>query len=145
MEERQDNEDQAFQQDCGQGELPGVPHAEAYRVDKKRIQPHAGGEGKWKVRPECHDYNGQDGGESGRGKHRSPIHSCIRQDQWIDHEDIRHGHEGGYPRNQFGTDSCPIRREMKLFLQPSFHDRKYGGIQDGWEEGFMSLSRVELE
>ena len=66
----EDYEYDAFDQDCGQGKLPRIAHAETDRVAEECIQSHARGKRKWQFGIDCHyqgshDSRNRRGGEQG--------------------------------------------------------------------------------
>ena len=118
LEERQDNEDDAFYQDGGEGYLPGVcdAHANEHGADgvgKIGVKPHAGGQGYRVICENAHDDGGHGGGHGGCREHSPLIHSRVRQHAGVHSQDIGHGQERGDAGDNFGLYVGAVFLELK--------------------------------
>lgn len=99
------DEDNALNEHCRQGELPGVAHGEADRIGEERVQPHAGCKPERQLGIEGHQQGGEGRGQDGGRKQGTFVHACYAQYAWVDGQDIGHGQEGGDSGQNFCTDS----------------------------------------
>lgn len=112
------DEEQAFEEDRGQGKLPGVPHEQYDGISKEGIQSHAGRQDERQFGIESHDGGGQDGRESRCGEQGTVIHARFRQDGGVDGQNIGQGKEGGQSTDDFFFDCHGSRVEAEQTLQP---------------------------
>ena len=61
--ECENDEDDTFEEDGGEGKLPGVAHAEAHREHEEGVKSHAGGKGEGLFGVDGHDEGTDDGGK----------------------------------------------------------------------------------
>ena len=111
------NVDQAAQEHHAQGLLPGEAEAEANGVGEERVEAHASGLSVRNVGEQAHDKRARDGCDDGCEEHAAPRHARLRQDLWIDDDDVRHCEE----RGQTGHDLSGHGGAVLLKMEELFH------------------------
>lgn len=113
--EGESDEDKAFDEDCGQGELPGIAHGEHDGVGEEGIEAHARSQREGKLCVDGHDQGGDDCRDNRSGEDCSWIHACIAQDARIDGQDVGHGEEGGDAAHDLLLEGHGFRIEAEEF------------------------------
>ena len=117
-----EDEQDAFDEDGGQGELPVVAHREADREDEEGVQAHAGGEAEGLLRVEGHDEGTDDGGQGGRredGALRHPVEGA--EDAGVDGQDVGHRQEGRDARDDLRPDIVLLGIKSESLVQEWTH------------------------
>ena len=104
LRNRQDDEDNTFNQDGREGELPAVSHSQADRKYKEGVQAHTGSQTKWFFGIQGHDQGSHDGGQGRRSKDGSAGHVKGTEDAGVDGQDIGHRQEGRNTRDNLCAD-----------------------------------------
>lgn len=100
----EDDEENALQQDGGEGKLPRIAHGEAYGEDKEGVQSHAGRESEGLLGVNRHDEGAHNGRQRGGGEHRVGGHPLLVQsteNAGVDGQNIGHREESGDTRHYF--------------------------------------------
>ena len=122
FEDREDNEDNTFDQDRGQRDLPRI--LDSLRGDggnygerEIRVQAHTGSQSYRIVSEKTHQNAGKSSGYSGRGKDRTLIHARGRKDTRVNGQNIRHRKECRKSGNDLGPCCRVVFLELKEVLQ----------------------------
>ena len=95
IEHREEEEEDAFEKDSGQGELPGIAHYQADRIGEEGIHPHAGRHREGQFGDDRHQQGGKGRGDRRGGEQGPFVHSYFREHAGMHGENICHGQEGG--------------------------------------------------
>ena len=118
----EDDENDTFNQDGGQGELPTVSHRQADGKHEEGVEAHAGSQRKRFLGPEGHHQRGDDGSQGRRRENGTRRHSGQRtEDARIDGQDVGHRQERRQAGDQLGPDGVLRRIESEGFGQEITH------------------------
>lgn len=120
--QRQDDEDDPFEEDGGQGHFPRIPHLEAHGVGKVGVEPHARRQGEGIVGKSGHEEGAQGRGDGGDGEQGPFIHPGGTEDGGIHDQDVGHGHESGDPGDDFRPHGGVVFLQMEDLFAELFHD-----------------------
>ena len=118
--QRQDDENDTFCENGGQGDLPGIPHAHDDRVGQIGVQAHTCGQSEGQICQERHQNTGDRGCQRRRRKDSTLIHAGISQNAGIDSQDIGHCHEGRDAGHDLCFDIRPVFLQFKKPFQNNF-------------------------
>ena len=93
VHEGKDDEDDTFDEDRGEGELPTVAHSKNNGVRQEGVQSHARGESERQVGHQCHDQRGNGRRDCGGGEDLGELHPGIAENTRVHGQDISHGQE----------------------------------------------------
>ena len=115
--QRQDDEDNTFNEDSQQADLPGVAHTQANSIGHVSVQTHACRQRKGQVCHQSHTGGTNEGSQSGCHQNSGGIHTGSGQDAGVNSEDVSHSHEGGDTSHNFGLDIRLVLRQLKDFFE----------------------------
>ena len=116
VDERQENKNDAFDENCRQCLLPRVAHADNDRVSEIGVETHARAQNERHICKQCHTKRCERGGESGCREDCARVHSRRAEDYRIDGEDISHCHERRDARHHFRFDVGAAFSQLKKFF-----------------------------
>ena len=116
--ERKQNEDDTFDEDGCESDLPrivdaGLRHRDADRIREISIQSHAGSEGDRIIRHESHEQCREDCRDDRGGEDGIRFHAGSREDVRVDREDVDHREEGGDSGDDLRSHGCTVLLELK--------------------------------
>ena len=123
----QQDEDDAVNQNHDQRIGIGEAHTEADRVDKERVQTHAGGLCEGQIRQQSDQDGADHGGDCGSDVNRIVVAVTQRAEHTgVDHQDVSHCHECGNTGKNFCSYGCTMLFQSKelfheippLFIPP---------------------------
>lgn len=97
------DEDDAFDKNSGQRDLPWDVISEHNAVGEECVESHAAGQAEWQIGDESHEKTAKRSSQTGACDERAGVHSCFREDARIDGDDIGHGQESGESGEELGA------------------------------------------
>ena len=91
--EGEDEEDESFEEDGEECDLPGVAHSEDYGVGEVSVESHSRSEEEGEVCAEGHDDCSGESRECGCDEDAALVHAGYAEDGGVDCEDVRHCEE----------------------------------------------------
>ena len=109
----QDDENQAFKEDGGQGHFPGVAHLQDDGKGEEGVQAHARCQGEGVVGKEGHAQRPDEGGQGRRREDGAFVHAGGTHDGRVDGQDVGHGHERRDASQDFRADRRAVFTQVK--------------------------------
>ena len=111
--QRQDDEDNAFKEDGGQGHFPGVAHLQDDRKGEEGVQAHARCQSEGIVGEKGHAQRPDKGSQGGCREDGTFVHAGGAHDGRVDGQDVGHGHEGRDTSQDFRADRRAIFAQVE--------------------------------
>lgn len=133
-------EDDSGDEDGAERGLPGDAHTFDDRVGEVGVEAHAWGKREWVVCECAHEDASEGCAEAGGGGDGGQRHSGLRQDGWINEDDVSHRDEGGDAGENLSAPVGSVLVEAEVVLQAmaDWSQVKLLWVWETWLETKMS-------
>jgi hypothetical protein len=140
--EGEGEEDDAGEEDGSEGCGPGDAHTFDDGVGEVGVKAHAGREGEGVVGDCTHEDGAEGGAKAGGGGDRGEGHASLREDGWVDEDDVGHSDEGGKACDDLGAPVGVVMGEAEVLLQAGADGHQGEGSCSALKLGRIGISGV---